>query len=549
MTSASVAIWRDSGYTEGAVNVPSKTSSLPTPTFTFTLPSISRATLFSEFTVKAAYEDLYDCSYLKMTLDMNNGEDVTVYGWIDSVSCSSDTANSPAVSVRWHIDYWRTYAFQALYGSGMVRRRPLVADEQVPPQPYPFRYREVGTSRTVIASTVTWWVIVNLSTTVGGSLSENATGGAILTWPVYKTDDPTGYSYKLKVSNTENVPCLSFGSLIRGDWDELLGLDPTAVKSVFLSPVAPCQYEVDTATRVVTITQPGYGAYEFYTHVVPDISPEVKLSAVMLTGVNSIAVFSNVVSTTKTDDISTWVLTGFDGEPIGTLPWGIAVTGFDYRLVIASASAYIQIRFRGSITSNAIGLAFTIPLIPVEVTSNAWSSYVYSGAREADLMQRRTQLEKSVEQGLINAPASIISGAKDGGALGAASSMVSTATNLLAANYMGNKYNAKFQAIADYRKANQTPGLLMSGTGFDVCRNGFNGINLLELKIDDYAKTQRDNDIKLYGVNVSEPTSICGSLILAGGPLQIDNLVVTGDIPVEAKDYISRRLAGGVRIV
>ena len=41
----------------------------------------------------------------------------------------------------------------------------------------------------------------------------------------------------------------------------------------------------------------------------------------------------------------------------------------------------------------------------------------------------------------------------------------------------------------------------------------------------------------------------CTALISAGGPLAIENLVVRGPIPAEAKQYIKARFANGVRII
>ena len=89
----------------------------------------------------------------------------------------------------------------------------------------------------------------------------------------------------------------------------------------------------------------------------------------------------------------------------------------------------------------------------------------------------------------------------------------------------------------------------MSGTGFDSTRFGFSNITLVRLSADAYSQTQRTNDISLYGVHVSEPKTSCQSLIDAGGPVQIDNAVVTGPVPVEAKQYIRQRLAQGVRMI
>ena len=71
MATATVEIWRDTGFTEGSVEVPSKTSSLPSPTYTFYNVNAPRDSLFSTLKLAHAFEDLYDCSYLRITLDMN----------------------------------------------------------------------------------------------------------------------------------------------------------------------------------------------------------------------------------------------------------------------------------------------------------------------------------------------------------------------------------------------------------------------------------------------------------------------------------------------
>ena len=542
MTSGFVQIWRDCGYTEGTLEVPSKTSSLPTADYQYSIPSVPRDQMFSSFTVKAPYTDLFDCSYLRISYDIQGATSLVVYGWIDRVSVMSDTVDSPSTRVDWHIDYWRTYLSKATFGAGMVKRRPLISDDQVPPQSYPYRYRTVNSSRTLITNTGIWWLIVNLSANVEESVAQNATGGTTLAWPISQTSDS---AINLNTGSV-NVACPSRWSVIRGAWDELLGLDPEAVKSVFLSPVAPCSYTMDTSTNTVTIAN---SSVTYYTYTLPDLTPSITTAAAVIADTKAIDKFSTAIATTTTNDTSEWVITGFDGEPIGALPWGLAVDTYDYRLIIDSSSAYIQIRFGESIQSNAVGLTFTIALIPVEVTSNAWSSYVYSGARQADLDQRRVNTEKAVETAMINAPSKIASSVASGDPLKAVSSVVSSVTDIASAQYLGDKYNAKFQDIADYRKANQTPGLIMSGTGFDVFRNGFTGIQLRELKVDSYAYTQRYTDITLYGAHVSEPTADCSSLIAAGGPLVISNLNVTGDMPVEAKHYFRNRFESGVRII
>lgn len=544
-TIGTLQIWKDTGYTEGCLDMPSETSSLPSASFTYSNLNVARDRLFSEVQVKGAYEDMYDCSYLKAVYDMNNGSDVTVYGWIDSVECSSDTTGSPMTRIYWHVDHWRTYLSQAVFKSGMVKRRPLIKDadgnenDSYPPQGYPYRFMKKGSGDRIelITGTIsssTWWVIFTCSAT---STSGSDTNVEILTcaFPVSKT----GGTFKL---GDKYAPSLN--DIVSGKWDEKLGLDPNNVFSVFLSPFAPNDSTGSTMT--------GWSIRNMGD------------SAVFTGTYSSIKEYSKSLSAPlKSDDVTTYCIRDFDGNVVGTLPWGVAVQNYTYRLIIDSQSAYVQIRFAG-IDSHMQGICFTIPLIPVALSANGWSSYTYSGARQADIDQARTEVEKSTEQGALGTLSSGIQGAASGammgslagplGVLGGAllggvTSAVSQGANTAIENYIGNKYNAKFQSITDYRAAHQSNGLLMSGTGFDAMRSGQGVIDMVPMAKDDYAVLQRKNDISLYGLHVSEPRESCQALIDAGGPLQIENLTVTGPIPVSAKDYFKTVFARGVRIV
>lgn len=136
-----------------------------------------------------------------------------------------------------------------------------------------------------------------------------------------------------------------------------------------------------------------------------------------------------------------------------------------------------------------------------------------------------------------------------GGLMGAISSSATQAMNTAASYGITKRYNDIFQDITDYRMARQSNGLIMSGTGFDSVRFGNRQIMLVKMTTDEYSQTQRGNDITLYGVHVSEPKESCQSLVDAGGPLQISNVVVRGAIPVQAKEYIKGRLSNGVRMI
>ena len=179
-------------------------------------------------------------------------------------------------------------------------------------------------------------------------------------------------------------------------------------------------------------------------------------------------------------------------------------------------------------------------------------------------MQARAEAEKARESTMAGTASNVTSsvassamlgslggpvGTLGGALIGGASSLISGTIGASTEYAVTTKYNDVFQEINDYRISRQSNGLIMSGTGFDSVRFGNRQIMLVKLVNDEYSTEQRTNDISLYGVHVSEPRDSCQSLIDAGGPVQIDNAVVTGSIPVEAKQYIRQRLAQGVRMI
>lgn len=542
-TITQIRIWRDTGFTDGCTEVPKKGGSLASPTYIFDGPfNPSKDDLFSRLKLRVPYTQLMDCSYLSISLDMKNGTDKTFYGWIDSVSIISDTESTPMTQINWHVDLWRTYLSSATIRSGMVRRRPLLTGDSVPPQPYPIRYRNFVSSTSLISST-NWWIIFTCTVTTTTNIGTQEE-------PVYETTSTTRAScFPVDVSSpgtrgsSGGIKFPSLNDVISGAWDELFGLDPKTIYSVYASPIAPMM-NMSGGWSLFNIGTKGYGAY----------------NAAYL---SNTSLYSGSIASTTADDIRTLCITGFDGEVIGEIPWGFTVSSYTYRLILDVASAYIQIRFDG-IQSHSEGLCFTVPLVPVSVTDNSFSSYVYGGARQADIMQARAEADRARESAMVGTASNVTSsvassamlgslggpvGTLGGALIGGASSLISGTIGAATEYNVTTKYNDVFQNITDYRMANQPNGLIMSGSGFDCLRHGQRGITLMVLASDAYSQTQRANDISLYGVHVSEPKDSCQSLIDAGGPVQIDNAVVTGSIPVEAKQYIRQRLAQGVRMI
>ena len=571
MTTAKVEIWKDCGFTEGCLECPSKTSSLSSPDYTFTGLNISRETLFSQFKVKKAYEDLYDCSYVRMTMDMNNGDDVVLYGWVDKVSCGSDTANNPMTMIDWHVDYWRTYLSKASFGSGTVTKRPQSSID--PPQEHSFITNTAdGTSQSLMTTAddyAYYWAIINITTSDSGT---GVTQFQTRCWPV----NPNMPENRLTIQyQSTTAQCPSYYDTIIGRFDELLGLDPDAIYSAWFSPISPTAYALTSgvftmANWKVAINESGTNTYGAFF---PNPS-NVGSSSTYSERSKSIAV--------QTNDTDTYVICDMDNEPVYQFPYGLNIVEAYYRIVNADTSAYISFRFvtDGSklVEAGANTLTCNIPLKAIAVSSNAYSSYVYSGEKEFDRRQmqiQRTQAAVSSMTSMLGSTtnnvvmsslgsskseridnfgtenARSVSTAKTGGMSMGTAALVTSGVGLAgtAIDYwsQGITNDRLLDATCKY-KATQASTLTLPSSGTDFISYG-NKPTIRCLTWDSYSKNQRNNNISLYGVTVEEPMTSCQSLINAGGPLRIQNLTVTGQMPVGAKQFFRDRFAKGVRIV
>ena len=566
MMISDLRLWKDCGYTEGSMVKPPINDSLTGYDLRVTEDiSPSRDRIFSEIRLRTPFDDLYLMTYLQATYEMSDGSTFTFYGWIDNVQPISDS-DTPTTAIHWHIDPWRTYASNATYGSGMVTRRtrsPSLFND--PPQPVNYRYVMPKSSfRTLLsqeyAPTNTWWVCVRYTDeiTVGdnGPVVRVKTACYPVTYGgvVRGVTDGTVKGSVPTLAETEN-----------GLMDELLGLDPGDIISAFISPCAPVNGSWDDEgyfrPSIGDIREGTSGTY----HIVYGQPME------------PVTVMDSTIR--PTSDTEFTIVCGFDGETIGMLPWGLEVSGWDYRVVFESVNAYIQIRFfkkSWSFTpaeswtgSRPMGLVFTLPLPALEITENSWSSYVYGGARQADIDGRRIEADRQHMEYIRGSTGTFTQsavhgmmtggmlgamlgpgGAMMGAAVGAGSALISAGMGYVGErvyqNYLTGAYDDRMQDMLDTQHAMQADGLLMQGNGFDAVRNGYRGPGVMTMTYDEYSITQWERNIDIYGITVSEPKSSCASLIRAGGPLRIDNLEVTGDIPNPARAYIRDAFRKGV---
>ena len=550
-------LWKDTGFTEGCMEVPS--TDLPSPNLMFTALNPTKGRMFSELRVPEDYVTLCDYSYLAINVSNNNGPDRIYYGWIDSVEMISDSVSSPVTQINWHVDLWRTYFSDAEFGSGMVKRRPLSTDQ--PPQQPSYRYLVPGTPVNFYQNDGIWWVIVALTKDTQTGTDPDITTVTTLEYRLVPiSGDTSNYNNGLYITGGHAMPA---SKIFNGDWDEAWEIDPNRVISVFLSPICPYNYSgTGTSANPISIgvywTPSGNDGVKYFTNYTTSYPFQRRIF--------------NLNETIMTTDTTQYHVRGFDGETVGILPWGVPVIGGDVRLVYSTTSAYVQVRFKpygptiGSYDytlSHQYGITYNIPCWALDVTDNTWSSYVYSGQRQYDMEQRQLSSESSAVSGGLSVGASALTGAASGAMLGSVVPGVGTLVGgiigavggaVTGAITTGGMYayetmykNDQMQRMEDYAHANQADTILLPGNGMDCIEHGCQ-LSLVPLTMDAYSQTQYTNDMTIYGAKVSEPMADCTSLISAKGPIQIQNLIVKGDIPPMAKDYIKQRFAQGVII-
>ena len=536
----SLDLWKDVGYTEGDYEIPAVNIALPLVTADISISDTiipSKSGVFSRMQIKRSWEELRYISYLKATYELSSGNETVIYGWVDSVTLLSDSEDAPMCQIDWHIDYWRTYKGSAVFGKGLVKRKPSFDAPQMS-QPIYWRVADNEVMKfegqMQYAGKPVYWLYVAYvkSTDSGNSYTEFYT---------------TPLDYYSRYITTRSQPTsytgltITLSTLLGGLWEEHMMLDPVKIKGAWILPFAPQKLNgtgLDDAPYYMErwgAYKPTGGSYAYFK----------------LTGeANSSDEFTlTLTDSVATNDVEKYVITGFDGEIISELPWGIAVNSMSYRVCLSANSCYMQIRVNED--SHAEGLCYTIPAQVVDTIENAVSTYNYSGQRAYDMQMRQIQVYSQIAGSSTNAiGGAIAGGTSGGGGIGAAAgATIGLATSLIGAGLNQHVFNPMVQEAKDALVSKQSSGLLLSGaTIFDTIQHG-RAPRMVKLVADTVSVERRTSKLARYGYECDVSYDSCQSLVTAGGPLQITDLTVSGKIPSEAKVYIKSLFARGVNII
>ena len=538
-TITSVVFWKDTGFTEGCPEIPSVNNSLPSPYIEYgTGFRPSKLDFFNKIKVPDDYVALMDVSYIKVVYSSSNSIPTTIYGWVDEVAIVSDNPDNPVTEVSWHIDYWRTYSSRAVLSSGTIVRRKRETGSVYPHQNVYSRYMRLTSSDNLLPAAPTdyWWAVINFvhktTNAQGGVITYNKTA----CFP-FNTNSP---SARVPVG-PNTAP--SFSSLIAGTWDEMMEIDPDTIVSAYMLPCPPSSLSSSGALNGWEVVGVSASACSYYI-------ASGGLTMYPYTYVKDLG-------DRPADEYNKRVITGFTGEIMGVVPQGFNANTIALTPVISFTSGYLSFRVAGG--SSAEGLVFNTPALTLEVGTNGWSSYMYSGQREYDMRSRDFASKAAAIEGVTASIGSVGSaamtgalvgavggpiGALAGGIIGGAASLIGTAINF--GNDMSWK-NREMQRLEDFNKSCQSENLIMPGSGFYHIVFG-NGVKLRTLKPDQASEdTARANEL-FFGVECCQSFTSPFPITNYTGPLKMSNLSVKGAIPPKAKEYIRNMFEKGVRL-
>lgn len=324
--------------------------------------------------------------------------------------------------------------------------------------------------------------------------------------------------------------------LYAGLVEEYIGIDADTILGCWVSPVSP--YSTDTAPVQKV------GSYYYY-YMDGGMTPVTYMIGPLATPF-------------VTDDDTKTVVVDHIGAPVGTLPWGTSASYLNLTVDTGSSSCNLIMTFRQklleSITeASVMNTVISVPLPSVPITSNAKSSYVYSGERDYDMTMRELQKEQAAVSGIAGSGTSAIGGSiagsmgKAGGSVGAvaglAANLIGTSINYAASTH----FDAKSQEAVDKLKSNQANNVLNTAGGNAWVSAGSKW-KIVTLVRDAESAAELTAEQSELGYITDTYAADCSTIVATGGGLRIEGLEVKGGISREGREYIAALFARGVHL-
>ena len=500
---------------------------------------------FSEMEIPVQYPEVMgmtDKKIPRLIYIQGTTTDVLI-GWVDGFEPVATKGPSQNTRLLWHIDWWLTamvFAYQkklspglnrdaVSFGNGTFKRGPEGMKRPDPSVPRMW----INTGETEIVDPNSAydapWVIVLYTQTSNGH-----TTFRMAYWPAGSTT----FEYS-SVPYYAITPNLVYQGLL----EEWMGLDPNAIVGVWFSPIPPA------STTGAAVSTGG--------HTEGDRNYLWFIRSPSNAGGTTITLPDEV----GTDDNSKYAITDLYGTIQSVLPWGITFKTIKMRCDIGTSGGWLLLQFLTGDGSGGLpsgeGRLVQIPLLAAPITSNALSSYVYSGQEAYDRDMAKLQQEQALKSGIAGLGSSAISGAVGGamagGPAGAAAGAIGGGVLGgvgVAANYfIQGETNDKSMALTRELMSNQTANVVIAGSG-----PGWYGAQfdhkwkIVKLSRDPLSKGELETEQAEKGYVCDTFTTNCTPTIQSGGPVRIEGLEVKGDIPKVGRLAIAAMFARGVHL-
>lgn len=555
-----IEFWKDVGFLEGAIEIPRLDAQDPVnPDLTIEpdqpiIPSKER--FFTKLKVREYFDELMEMSYIRLTYELND-KTMIFYGWIRDVSLESD-GDLPVTVIDWHIDEWRTWKSSVTFGSGHVKRRPFRNLATTPIQDYPIRYVKLDSDDIHVHDPLlgndgfnnyqVWWILIS----VNHKTSTDEIETRFYTYPVFLTMRTISCHFKATDVSDNTLKTLHgprLDQIYEGYLDErlgdMLGTTPESVNGVWITPISPILSN-DVAVGGIGSSGSPFDFGTMYSDCVDGSYGMLKLAQV-----DFIRSRSKTITTITSSEEKRYCLTSTDGVKILDLPYGYSVDTVNITLVNEPDGPYFEISLKNSTYGNLEGMTVNVPLLSLPFSSNAYTSYVYSGQQQYDKEMRTLRSNSKALEGtsVMAASGALMGafgpmGALAGAGMGIASGILPYASEMLYSN-------DKEQTLENRLKANQPSTMIISPNALLSIARGYDFV-IKALIPDDYSSQQITATRNQFGISVDELMTSCDALVRTTSPTgyyNIQNLIVGGDVPVSAKRWIREKFRTGVRLI
>lgn len=526
---------------------------------TYNNPQPRKGRLLSEIELNIEYESFIGLSakgsvpkFLRLSGNTGTGL-ANIYGWVDRIEPIATKGPYSNTLIHWHVDYWFTLQmmeWQAnqypaqwetkgfAFGRGTFKRGPVGMARPDPSAPRMWlKDSETDLKKDVISTNdnmkAPWAIMVYTETIDPDGVPASGDEETIIQmayWPIGSvTFDLAGHTFY------SVVPYQIYYGVV----EEWFSLDPNAIIGIWFSPIPP--YGTGGGVTMGSFVKNGHTYGYFKTEMSRNLTQYITLTA------------------TQTDDVSKYVITDPNGVTMGTLPWGLQFSLIKALVDVGTSGCYLNLLFCDGNTAipEGEGRIVQVPLPSAPLTSNALSSYVYSGQESFDRDMAKLQQEQALKSGIAGLGSSAISGAVSGAVAGGPAGAAAGAAGggLLggigvAANYfIQGETNDKSMALTRELMSNQTANVLISSGGCAWFNTDMpHSWKLVKMVRDPLSKGELETEQAEKGYVCDTYTTNCTPVIRSGGGMRIEGLEVVGDLSREARAYIQQMFARGVHL-